>query len=242
MLIDCIAIDDEPLALEQMEEFIEKIPFLRLAGLFNSGIKAIDYLNAKPVDLMFLDIQMDDLTGIQLLESIKRRPKVILTTAYDKYALKGYELEVSDYLLKPISFERFVKSVNKVFDELTNKPSAAAGEKTASPSVRQDFMFVRADYKMVKVGFADILYIEGLKDYLKIVLPGRVIITHMSFKKMEQLLPADQFFRIHKSYIIPITKINTIGKNSLEIDEAQIPIGEYYKKEFFDFLGQKGLI
>ncbi len=241
MLIDCIAIDDEPLALEQMEEFIEKVPFLRLAGLFNSGIKALDFLNEKHVDLMFLDIQMDDLTGIQLLGTIKRKPKVILTTAYDQYALKGYELEVSDYLLKPISFERFLKAVNKVFDELTHK-APPPGQYAMPVKQAPDFMFVRADYKMVKVNFADILYIEGLKDYLKIVLHGRNIITHMSFKKIEELLPPKQFFRIHKSYIVPISQVTSIGKNSLEIGETQIPVGEYYKKEFFDFLGEKGLV
>ncbi|MFP4471207.1 MAG: LytR/AlgR family response regulator transcription factor [Bacteroidales bacterium] len=241
MLIDCIAIDDEPLALEQMEEFIEKVPFLRLAGLFNNGLKALDFLKEKHVDLMFLDIQMDDLTGIQLLETIKRKPKVILTTAYDQYALKGYELEVADYLLKPISFDRFLKAVNKVFDELTQKAPENAHLATAMHQVA-DFMFVRADYKMMKVNFADILYIEGLKDYLKIVLPQRNIITHMSFKKIEELLPREQFFRIHKSYIVPISKVTSIGKNSLEVSETQIPVGEYYKKEFFDFLGEKGLI
>lgn len=241
MLIDCIAIDDEPLALDQMKEFIDKIPFLNLTGLFSSGLKALDYLKENPVDLMFLDIQMDDLTGLQLLETISQKPRVILTTAYDQYALKSYELDVSDYLLKPISFDRFVKAVNKTYDDILEKTKPQQ-EKTGAGRQTRNFMFVRADYKMIKVVFDDILFVEGLKDYLKIITAGKTIITHMNFKTLETMLPAGDFVRVHKSFMVPVAKIDSIGKNSLDIGENQIPIGDYYKKSFFDLMNREGLI
>lgn len=241
MLLNCIAIDDEPLALDQMKDYIDKIPFLNLTGLFSSGLKAIDFLKENQVDLMFLDIQMDDLSGIQLLETISQKPKVILTTAYDQYALKGYELEISDYLLKPISFERFVKAVNKTYDDIIEKAKIHEPEKTAA-TPKRDFVFIRADYKMIKVVFSDIQYVEGLKDYLKIITPSKTIVTHMNFKTLEKMLPAGEFVRIHKSYLVPITKIASIGKNSIEIGDNQIPIGDFYKKSFFDIISKEGLI
>lgn len=241
MLIDCIAIDDEPLALDQMKELIDKIPFLNLTGLFSSGLKALDFLKENPVDLMFLDIQMDDLTGLQLLETISQKPRVILTTAYDQYALKSYELDVSDYLLKPISFDRFVKAVNKTYDDILEKTKPIL-EKTEAGRPTRNFMFVRADYKMIKVVFDDILFVEGLKDYLKIITPGKTIITHMNFKTLEKMLPAGDFVRVHKSFMVPVAKIDSIGKNSLDIGESQIPIGDYYKKSFFDLMNREGLI
>jgi len=241
MLIDCIAIDDEPLALDQMKEYIDKIPYLNLVGLFSGGLKAIDFLKENKVDLMFLDIQMDDLTGIQLLDTITQKPKVILTTAYDQYAIKGYELNISDYLLKPISFERFVKAVNKTYDEITEKHQHNRNEKESKGTGR-NFVFIRADYKMMKVVFGDILFVEGLKDYLKIITPAKTIVTHMSFKTLEQMLPSNEFIRVHKSFLVPVSKIDSIGKNSLDIGEHQIPIGDFYKKSFFDMMSNEGLV
>jgi len=241
MLIDCIAIDDEPLALDQMKEYIDKVPYLNLTGLFSTGLKAIDYLKENKVDLMFLDIQMDDLTGIQLLETITQKPKVILTTAYDEYAIKGYELDISDYLLKPISFERFVKAVNKTYDQITEKSKLNIEKKKPSGNER-NFVFIRADYKMVKVVFDEIIFVEGLKDYLKIVTPNKTIVTHMSFKTLEQMFPVNEFIRVHKSYLVPVSKIDSIGKNYLDIGKHQIPIGDFYKKSFFDMMSNEGLV
>lgn len=241
MLIDCIAIDDEPLALDQMKEYIEKVPYLNLTGLFSGGLKAIDFMKENKVDLMFLDIQMDDLTGIQLLETITQKPKVILTTAYDQYAIKGYELNISDYLLKPFSFERFVKAVNKTYDEITEKNSKTRIA-TEPPCTSRNFVFIRADYKMIKVVFNDILYVEGLKDYLKIITPDKTIVTHMNFKTLEKMLPEREFVRIHKSFLVPVSKIDSIGKNSLDIGEHQIPIGDFYKKSFFELMSSEGLL
>ncbi|MCF8365744.1 MAG: response regulator transcription factor [Bacteroidales bacterium] len=241
MLIDCITIDDEPLALDQMKEYIEKVPYLNLTGFFSSGLKAIDFMKEHKVDLMFLDIQMDDLTGIQLLETITQKPKVILTTAYDQYAIKGYELNISDYLLKPISFERFVKAVNKTYDEITEKKLKTRIVKKP-PCTDRNFVFIRADYKMIKVVFSDILFVEGLKDYLKIITAGKTIVTHMNFKTLEQMLPENDFVRVHKSFLVPVSKIDSIGKNSLDIGEHQIPIGDFYKKSFFDAMNSEGLL
>lgn len=242
MKLNCIAVDDEPLALEQMKDFISKVEFLNLKGSFKNGMSALNYIKTNDVDLVFLDIQMDDLTGIQLLESLTSKPKVILTTAYDQYALKGYELDVSDYLLKPISFERFVKAVNKVYDQFQSK--AVKGEKVTDQKEleKNDFFFVKADYRLQKIKFDDILYIEGMKDYLKIFLTDKKIVTNMSLKKMEEILPENNFIRIHKSYLISIDKITSICKNNIYINEATIPIGDYYKKDFFEYLEKNSII
>jgi len=243
MIINCIAVDDEPLALTQMNEFISKVDFLKPIGSFKNGLSALNFMKSNTVDLLFLDIQMDDLTGIQLLESLKNKPKVILTTAYDQYALKGYELDVSDYLLKPISFERFVKAVNKVYDELSEKSEQTAAIKITDESDNQnDFIFLKADYRLQKIIFTEILFIEGMKDYLKIFTSEKKIMTHLSMKKMEDLLPRNKFFRVHKSYVVSIDKIDSISKNTIHIGDKTIPIGEYYKKEFFDFLEKTGIV
>lgn len=242
MKLKCIAIDDEPLALNQMQDFIEKIEFLELIGCFKSGLTAIDFMKLNHVDLLFLDIQMDDLTGIQLLESLKNKPKVILTTAYDQYALKGYELDVSDYLLKPISFERFVKAVNKVYDQCCESKKLQLDRNDNSTSTAQEFIFVKADYRLQKINLNDILYVEGMKDYLKIFIGNKKVITHMSMKRMEEILPDNRFVRIHKSYLVSIEKVDSICKNNIYIQENVIPIGEYYKKAFFDFLEKKGIL
>ncbi len=238
MKINCIAIDDEPLALEKMKDYISKISYLNLLTTFDNGIEAMDYLKSNQVDLMFLDIQMDDFTGIQLLETLKVRPKVILTTAYDQYALKGFELEVADYLLKPISFDRFLKAVDKVHTTLKKDLKHLKQDQQTS----NDFIFIKSDYKLQKVKFDDIQYIEGMKDYLRIVTPEKRLMVLQNFKKMEETLPKDKFLRVHKSYIIAVDKIDSIGKKSLVIGNQHIPIGESYKKYFFDFLEEKGML
>ena len=242
MKINCIAIDDEPLALEKMKDYISKVPFLNLMATFDNGIDSLEYLRQNDVDLMFLDIQMDDFTGIQMLESLMVAPKVILTTAYDEYALKGYELSVSDYLLKPISFDRFVKSVEKVYSEIEKESKVELVEMNQDQDPQSEFIFVKSDYKLQKVRFDDIQYIEGMKDYLRIVTPSKRLMVLQNFKKMEEALPDNKFIRVHKSYIVAVDKIDSIGKKSLIVGEQQIPIGESYKKDFFDFLENKSLL
>ncbi|MFO7722942.1 MAG: LytTR family DNA-binding domain-containing protein [Bacteroidales bacterium] len=243
--IRCVAVDDEPLALEKLKGFIAKVRFLELAGAFQSAIEAMQFIKTNPVDMMFLDIQMDDLTGIQFLEIMKERPQVVLTTAYSEYALKGYELDVADYLLKPISFERFMQAVNRVADKLKltgNSPEDQTLLQQSPYWAVKDFILVKADYHMEKVVFREILYIEGMKDYLGIVTTQKRIMTLMNFSTIEELLPPVGFCRIHKSYIIALDKIDKIDRNHIIIQKERIPIGETYRKAFFEHLKSKGII
>ncbi len=244
MIINCITIDDEPLALEKLKDYIDKVQYLNLLAEFDNGADSLDYLKNNKVDLIFLDIQMDDFTGIQLLEALQERPKVILTTAYDQYAIKGYELEVSDYLLKPIGFDRFIKSVEKVYSQIEKEQitSDKLKESEMQSDKKGNFIFVKSDYKLQKVRFKDIQYIEGMKDYLRIVTPEKRLMVLQNFKKMEDILPDNKFVRVHKSYIISVDKIDSIGKKSLKVGEMNIPIGESYKKAFFDFLEKNNLL
>ncbi len=252
MKISCIAVDDEPLALDKMEIFIKKVPFLDLKALFSNGIEAMEYINAnaEKIDLLFLDIQMDDITGIQLLEVLKNKPKVIFTTAYDQYALKAYDLDVCDYLLKPISFNRFLKGVNKVYDLLCEPSQIKSTEIGASMSEvgkaehksnKVDYIFLKTEYRMQKVNFDDILLIQGMKDYLMVKTTKGNIMTLMSFKKMENLLPTDNFIRTHKSYMISINKIESIERNRIKINNELIPISDTYKNDFYNYLKELGV-
>lgn len=240
MKIRCVIIDDEPLAIEKLKGFVQKVPFLELVSSFQSGIEAIPMLRTSEIDLLFLDIQMEDLTGIQLLEHLQRPPCVIFTTAYSEYAIKSYELNVCDYLLKPISFDRFILSINKVVDKLRTVVPKHQQEQEQQSQV--DFMLVKADYHMQKIEFRDILYIEGMKDYLRIVTPSKRIMTLQTFKNMEDILPNDQFCRIHKSYIVSLKKIEKIERNRVLITSEYLPIGETYRKTFFDLMRQLGII
>jgi len=243
MKINCIAIDDEPLALNKMKRYIERIEFLNLRATFNNGIEAISYLKDNKVDLIFLDIQMEDLTGIELLEALQKKPKVIITTAYESYALKGYELDVTDYLLKPISFQRFVKAVDKVYEGLYGRGEIedVVPAKTEN-TIADDYIFVKTEYRIQKINLKDILYIEGMKDYIRIVTLSYKVMTLQSLKKMVSLLPEKQFIRVHKSYIIAIDKIETIERNRIIIGGERIPIGESYRQYFFTMLNGKNLI
>jgi two-component system LytT family response regulator len=240
MKIRCIAVDDEPLALEKMETFIEKIDYLDLVDRFDNGMDALNFLRKEEVDLVFLDIQMDELSGIQLLEVLKVRPKVILTTAYDEYALKGYELDVADYLLKPFSFQRFLKAVEKVYDQLKSARSNPA--EAPSREKRRPYLLVRSEYKLIKIWLDEILFVEGMKDYSRIHCTERRIMTMQNLKKMEGHLPHPAFLRVHKSYIIPVEKIDSIDKNHLQIREHSIPIGGLYKKSLLDYLDSQQLL
>jgi DNA-binding LytR/AlgR family response regulator len=224
MQINCIAIEDEPLALKKLTDFINKIEYLRLSESFDNAVEAISYLKDNAVDLIFLDIRLEEFTGIQFLESIQQRPKVIITTAYDKYALKGYELDVADYLLKPFTFERFIQAVEKAFNSIAEKSSSIPG----------DYIFVKTAYKLEKIGIPDILYIEGMSEYLKIVTANKNILTLQNFKSFENILPKNNFLRVHKSFIVAIDKIESIERNRIKIQKMFIPISETYKEAFFN--------
>jgi two-component system, LytTR family, response regulator len=225
--MNCIIVEDEPLATEKLTGFIRQVPFLKLEAHFNNAIEALLYLKSSTTDLIFLDIQMDKLTGTQMLEILSPKPYIIITSAYSDYALKGYELCVTDYLLKPYPFERFLASVNRVYDDFCSKK-------------RKDFkeaithIFVKTEYRLENVPLADILYIEGLQNYLQIYLSDRKIMTKQSFRAMLGQLPASCFVQVHKSYIVPLAKIQAIEHNRIKIAGAIIPIGETYKKNLFE--------
>lgn len=239
MKINCIAIDDEPPALTQIEDYISRVPFLNLVKKFDNALTCIEFLKTHPVDLMFLDVEMEGLSGIQLLKIFKKnKPKVILTTAYENYALKAYELDVNDYLLKPISFERFLTSVEKIYDLIAlEKQSTPYFVKTKNGDKEKDYIFVKTEYKMQRVNFKDILFIEGLKEYIIIHTRTGKIITLQTFKNLEQILPSSNFIRIHKSFLIALDKIDTLDKNSIKIAGKEIPIGEKFKSTFFKTIG-----
>ncbi|MCD6201720.1 MAG: response regulator transcription factor [Bacteroidales bacterium] len=238
MKINCIAIDDEPLALEKIREYIRRIGYLNLLQCFDNAVDAMEYMKTANVELVFLDVQMEELSGIQMLESLHERPKVVLTTAYDEYALKGYELEVCDYLLKPISFQRFLQACEKVYDQLfpVRKPDISIPE-PGSTGASKGYFFVKNGNITQKINFEDILFVEGMKDYLRIWTTRERVMTLLSFKKIEEVLPPTGFIRIHKSYLVALNKIDCIEHNHVIIGNEKLPIGDTYRKEFLKIIG-----
>ncbi|WP_044171854.1 LytR/AlgR family response regulator transcription factor [Flectobacillus major] len=240
--LNCIAVDDENLALDLLEDNIKKVPFLNLVKRCKNAFDAIETLQHEKIDLLFLDIQMPGITGVQFLQSFKEPPMVIFITAYQQYALEGFELSVIDYLLKPVAFERFLKAVNKAYElhNLHIKSNQIENETKVLPPLESDSLFVNADYSLVKIKIADITYIEGLKDYIKIHLESnnKPIVTRMTMKAIEEKLPSQAFFRIHKSYIISLDKIESIRNLKIKIGSAQIPVSEHYSEDFFKRIGQ----
>jgi DNA-binding LytR/AlgR family response regulator len=221
----CLAVDDEPFALKLMGDDIAKVPFLKVAGLCSSTKEAADQLKKNAVDLLFLDIQMPGQTGTQFLRTLSNPPMVIFTTAFEKYALEGFELDVIDYLVKPIPFERFLKAVNKAREQFDGKKNHVSVD---------TFFFVRAEYKEIKIFFDDILYVEGLKDYVKIFLASqpRPVMTRMNLKAIEARLPSQLFCRIHNSFIIPFSKIGSFQRSQVFIGQTAIPVGDKYADAF----------
>jgi two-component system, LytTR family, response regulator len=228
MQINCIAIDDEPLALSKLESFIERIPDLSLSMTFDNSIEAMVWLKDNHADIIFLDIQMEQLTGIQFLEATRTTSKIIITSAYDQYAMKGYDLNVTDYLLKPFSFERFVQAVNKVMDYYAQNPGTHI-----VTSGNDSFIFVKTEYRLERIDLDHILYIEGMKDYLRIICKDKKIMTLQSFSKLEESLPSKRFCRVHKSYIVAIDKIKSIERNVIIIGDQRIPVSNTYRESFF---------
>jgi len=243
MTISCITVDDEPLALDIIQDYISRVPFLEFRGRFDNALDALNFLKENPVDLIYLDIQMEYLSGVQMLKFLTEKPQVIFTTAYSSYALQGYELDVTDYLLKPISFERFLLSANKAYERkrLQLPPETVKTEMIIS-NPRIDYFFIKTEYRLQKVNFKDILYIEGQGDYLKIVMPKENIMTLQTFKKIEEILPKGHFIRIHRSYIVAIDKIDSVERNRVLIGEQALSISDTYKEDFFTVLEKKGIV
>jgi two-component system LytT family response regulator len=230
---NCVIIEDEPLARNLLVEYVKKVPTLLLIQAFPNPLAAMETLQREPVDILFLDVQMPELTGISLLKILKKKPMVVLTTAYSQYALEGYELDVADYLLKPITFERFLKAVDKVVQRLENMlPPRALPATPSEPVAAQPFVFVKDGTKLVKVMLDEILYVEGLKDYVTIHTATQKIVSLQRMKALEEQLPADRFMRVHNSFIIALNAIDVITKNDVQIRGVSIPIGETYRKAF----------
>jgi DNA-binding LytR/AlgR family response regulator len=239
-MIRCLVVDDEPLALDILEDYIKKVPFLTLVKTTISAIEGLSLVQSGVIDLVFLDVQMPELTGIQFLKIINGKCDVILTTAYSQYALDGYDLDVVDYLLKPIAFDRFYKAAQKVLQTKGNNHSSIP-EFQSTQQNNNDFIFVKTEHKIQKIYLDNILYIEGLKDYISIYTGTGRIITLQNMKKMEESLPPKSFIRVHKSYIISLGKIESIERSRIQIGDKIIPIGDTYRDYFFKQIEDKNI-
>jgi DNA-binding LytR/AlgR family response regulator len=225
LTIKCIITDDEPFARKGLQGYVGQIDFLDLKGVCENAIELNSHLKKEPVDLLFLDIEMPYLTGIEFLKQLPAPPRVIFTTAYEKYALQGFELEVLDYLLKPISFDRFLRAANKAFDYFRLQQAPAASD---------DYIFVKADSKLEKIAFADMLFAEALENYVAIYTREKKIITHLTLKMLQEKLPASAFIQPHKSYVVAIDKIASLEGNMLHIAQYTVPISKYQKEEVME--------
>ena len=236
-MIKCIAIDDEPLALKQIASYVEKTPFLELKKVFESPIDTLSYLQNNQIDLMFVDINMPDLNGMDFVKSLENPPKIIFTTAYSEYALEGFKVDALDYLLKPIDYATFLKASNKAkkwFDLQNLKPEQI--------NSNEDFLFIKSEYKILKVKLKDIKYIEGMREYVRIHLTNeKPIMTLLSMKVVAQQLPSNSFMRIHRSYIVNLNMITTIERNRIVFDKIYIPVSENYKEDFQQFISKNFL-
>jgi two-component system LytT family response regulator len=226
MKVNCIIVEDEPLALEKTKTYALRLPFLNVVSTFENGIDALVYVKTNPVDLIFLDINMDELSGIQFLETLNASCEVIITTAYNEYALKGYDLNVTDYLLKPFTFERFIQATDKAYKNFARK--------NLSPDKK--FIFVKTEYRLEKLFLDDILYIEGMRDYRRIHGSDKKIMTLQTFKDFELQVPENIICRVHKSFMVSIDKIDSITRDRIKINDVLIPISETYKKDFFNLI------
>jgi DNA-binding LytR/AlgR family response regulator len=230
-MLTCIAIDDEPLALELLKKHIAKIYFLDLKGTFTDPFEAKKILEETNIDVLFLDIQMPDINGIEFSKVInKKNTAVIFTTAFSEYAVEGFNVDAIDYLLKPIEYDRFLKSVYKAKEYV---------DFITTQEMQDGYIFVKSDYQMAKINLKEILYIEGLDDYIKIYLPQKSILTLMTLKTISQKLPSKEFIRIHRSYIVPVSKIENISKSKVKIGDKEIPIGISYSESFFAVMDKK---
>lgn len=232
MKLKCIITDDEPIARKGLQSYVERINFLELVGVCEDAIQLNNQLKSQQADLLFLDIEMPYMTGIELLNSLSNPPKVIITSAYAEYAIKGYDLEVSDYLLKPISFDRFLKAVNKVYDQLISSQTP----------VVQDYLFVKTSLKLEKIRFIDMRFIEGVENYVAIYTSDGKIITHTTLRTILQKLPPERFVQVHKSYLVNIDKIDSIEGNLLGIGKNKIPLSRTYKETALEIILKNKLL
>jgi DNA-binding LytR/AlgR family response regulator len=232
-MIKVVAIDDEPLALQLVKGYIEKTPFLELAGAFDNPVDAVVYIRSSEVDIVLLDIQMPDITGTELARVISGGPKIIFTTAYEKYALEGFRLDAVDYLLKPFSYAEFLKAVQKA-----QKLIELETKQLPSLEIKNDFLFIKSDYKIRRINFSEINYIEGLRDYVKIFLTEekKPVLSLSTMKALESRLPEDRFMRVHRSFIVILEKVKVIDRNRIVFGEVRIPVTDQYKDNFQKFL------
>jgi DNA-binding LytR/AlgR family response regulator len=236
-MIRCLAVDDETLALDLLEDNIRQVPFLQLAGRCKNAYEAMELVQKESIDLIFLDIQMPGITGVQFLQSLQTKPMVVFLTAYKQHALEGFELSVLDYLVKPVSFERFLKAANKALEFKNLKTNLQIQDKVS------DYIFVNSEYNLIKIIVKDITYIEGLKDYIKIYIAGSIkpVITRLSMKAIEEKLPPGKYVRVHKSFIVSIEKISSVRKNRIRIAETEVPISEHYRENLFRIISPQNL-
>jgi two-component system response regulator LytT len=241
MTINCIAVDDEPLALGLVCAFIEQTPFLKLVGKFSSAVEALKAVHQQKIDVIFLDIQMPDLNGLELARVLDHgnkadKPRIIFTTAYNQFAIEGYKVDALDYLLKPFNYEEFLKAAHKAlaYAELTNRTVIAEEEQD------NDYLFLKVEYQLVRIALDNIIYIESLKDYVKVWLKDseKAILSLTSLKALEEKLPAKRFMRIHRSFIVSLNKINSITRNSVHIGKINITVGDQYKDAFAEFISK----
>ena len=234
MNITCVAIDDEPIALEVLEEYISKTPTLELLKTFTDGFKAIEFIKENKVQVIFLDIQMPQITGIQLLKSLPDPPLVIFTTAYSSYAIEGFNLNAIDFLLKPFEYDRFLKAVNKASEYISYRDRAAEAVNTSG------FIFVKSDYQIIKIDLSDISMIEGMDDYVKIFTSKKMILSNMTMKDILSRLPSPDFQRVHRSFIVSLKHIESVRNKRIKIGEKFIPVGDSFADSFYKLLGEKG--
>lgn len=238
----CIIIDDEPLAIDVLAEYCGKLDFLEVVGTFTNPLESITTIKESKIDLIFCDIELPQMSGLDFISSLENRPFFVFTTAYSQYAVEGFELNAVDYLVKPIPYHRFIKAVSRVKELMSHSKKTVQANVFSShgkTNEAQKFIFVKAEYESIKIDLDSIQYIQGLKDYLKIHIANsnKAILTLMSFKEMQDKLPSNRFIRVHKSFVINIGYIKTVQRNRVVIKDMQIPIGESYKVEFFAILG-----
>ena len=245
MTLNCIAVDDEPLALDLVSKFIEQTPFLKLAGKYSGAVDALNAIHTQKIDLVFLDIQMPDLNGMELarvLDKGSNKPRIIFTTAYNQFALEGYKVDALDYLLKPFNYQEFLRAAQKAvhYAELLNKPDTQTPGVNESEHADQNCIFLKVEHQLVRIDFDDILYFEGLKDYVKVELKSseKAILSLTSLKALEEKLPPKRFMRVHRSFIVSLDKITSMTKSSIQVGKKLITIGDQYKDAFMKFTGK----
>ena len=243
MIIKCAIVDDEPLAVNLLASYVEKIPFLELCGKYNNATDALHGIGEQPVDLLFLDIQMPELNGLELSKMIPENTRIVFTTAFDRYAVDGFRVNALDYLLKPISYADFMEACNKALQwfQLVQQSEQPAAATPAAAAEEPRSIFVKSEYKLLQINLDDIRYIEGLKDYVKIYTEQsqHPILSLMNMKAIEQMLPASRFIRVHRSFIVQKSKIREIERNRIVFGDVYIPIGDSYKQAFQDFINNK---